>query len=149
LWRESFIKRTWCVGVEVILDQSNVFCHRIMLDQLFHKLGIILLRSALLDLDNPFACKRFEGNEYTAGPVPAVFVIFPFWTARFHRDGRYSIAYQLARPFIETDYRISRIIRLLIEVQHILHVPDEIACNLSYAPLLLLPRLDFVFFSAL
>jgi hypothetical protein len=42
-----------------------------------------------------------------------------------------------------------RIIGLFIEVQYILHTPDEIACYLSYAPLLPLPWLGFIFFKIL
>ncbi len=39
--------------------------------------------------------------------------------------------------------------RLFIKVQHVLHVPDEIACHLPYAPALLQPRFDLVFLSIL
>jgi len=50
----------------------------------------------------------------------------------WNRNNR--IADQLAWPLIKTDHRTFRIIRLFIEIQDILHTPDELTCHLSYTP---------------
>lgn len=51
-----------------------------------------------------------------------------------YRNRDYRIADQLAWPLIETENRVFWIIRLLINIQDVFHVPDEITRDLSYAP---------------
>ena len=53
---------------------------------------------------------------------------------------------QKARPFIETEDGMPGVVREVVLLEHIFHMPEVIAGNLPDTPLLTEPRLQFVFF---
>ncbi len=76
-------------------------------------------------------------------------IILALSASRFHRDRRDNVTDQLARPFIKTDYRQTRVIHSLIDIQNLFHMPNERRGDLAYAPMLLQVWLEFVFFRIL
>jgi hypothetical protein len=55
---------------------------------------------------------------------------------------------ELLGPFIKTDQRPFRIVRPLIHIQHLFHLANKLGVGIGRNdPLLVTPRLEFVFFS--
>jgi hypothetical protein len=61
-------------------------------------------------------------------------------------NGSKHIPQELVGAFIKADDGTQRIIRLSVEIEDVLHAPEEVCPNLTEAPLPLLPRLEPVFF---
>ena len=100
----------------------------------FHKICIIDFRPGFLNTDDPLVCTRLKSQKDAANAISDIFIMFFLGTSRFDWNRDNCIANQLTWPFIKTDNRTFRIIRLLMKIQHILHVPNEITRHLSYAP---------------
>jgi hypothetical protein len=58
-----------------------------------------------------------------------------------------NIRHHRIRTLVKTDHRTLRVIRLGVQLQHRLHSPNKVRRHLRQTPLLLLPRLERVFFS--
>jgi hypothetical protein len=58
-----------------------------------------------------------------------------------------SITHQLTSTLVKAQHRLSWFVGFGVQVQHILHPPDECGFYLWDAPLLVLPRLELVFFN--
>ena len=64
---------------------------------------------------------------------------------RGHRDR--DLADELLARLVQTDYRMSGVVRDLVDLKHVLHVPDEVRIGLGgEAPRPHDPGLDVVFF---
>src|SRR6188474_3785034 len=87
---------------------------------------------------------RLGDQEEVGGPPPLVLVVDPLGLARRHRQRDPSLGDQLLRGLIEADGRAGRIVRLGIEVEHVLHARDELGADGRDHPLLLEPRLELV-----
>ena len=137
------------MGVEVIHDQRDLFGVLVLERDVGQKPRPVLLFPGFGDLDQPLAHQRFGGDENIARPVSDVFVIISGGSPWFCRNRNSAFANQLLGRLIHADHRIERIIRLLVDIQHSLHLSDKIAALLwrDY-PTNLLPRLEFVFFNA-
>jgi hypothetical protein len=120
-----------CLGYP---NQKNGFCIWIIVNKHLYKIRIIDVRPAFLNTDNPLAYARLKIQKDAANAISDIFIMFFLGTSRvdWNRDNR--IADQLAWPPIKAANRAFRIIRLLIKIQHIFHVPNKIARHLSYDP---------------
>jgi hypothetical protein len=56
---------------------------------------------------------------------PKVFVVATLGTARSEAQRLADLGEQLAGALVEADHRTLRVVGLLVEVQHLLHPPDE------------------------
>ena len=62
-------------------------------------------------------------------------------------SARPDVAQQLGGGLVEADYRPLGVIGFGIQVQHVLHMGDEVGAHPGDAPLLFLPRFEEVFLS--
>ena len=90
---------------------------------------------------------RLAGHEQVASAVSLVLVVISLYPARLGPDSRPLIGHQLLGCLIEADHRMIGVVGLVVQVKHILHPGHELPAYLRDAPFLLLPRLEFVFFS--
>src|SRR5512137_2310835 len=120
--------------VEIVLNQEDGLCFRILIGKQSHKIRVINHRPAFLDANQPLTCERFKGQKNAACAISDVFIMLFLWTPRLYWNRDNSIADKLTWPLIKTDNRMFRIIGLLIEIQDILHTPDELTRHLSDAP---------------
>ena len=105
-----------------------------MVNKHLHKICVIDFRPAFLNTDDPPTYARLKSQKDAACAILNIFIIFFPGTSKFDWNRNNRIADQLKWPLIKADNRASRIIRLLITIQHIFHMSDEITRHLSYAP---------------
>ena len=98
-------------------------------------------------LDMPPASFRLTEHEQVSSAVSLVLVVISFHPTRLGPDDRSLIGHQLPGCLVETDHRMVRVVVCVVQVQHVLHSSHELPAHLRDAPLLLLPRLEFVFLS--
>ena len=104
--------------------------------------------SALLGhLDMPPASLRLTEHEQVSCPVSLVLVVISFHPPRLGPDSGPLISHQLLGCLVEADHGMVRVVVFVIQVQHVLHPSHELPAHLRDTPLLLLPRLELVFFS--
>jgi phage baseplate assembly protein W len=143
LRRKGLVQNRWCMGVEVVQHHPNhLRLRKDFIHQPFYLLGQVLPRPPLRHVDFPPAPQGLEDQKQIAAPPPLIFVVHPLWLPRFHRQGLLDIGQQRIRPFVKADDRSSWVVRFGVQVQHILHAPEEVRRDLSDAPLLLLPGLE-------
>jgi hypothetical protein len=96
----------------------------------------------------PPTLKRGENHEQIGGAVPFILVVAPGWLSGFRRDWHARFGDQLLRGLVQADQRMLRIVRSLINLQHILHAGYEGGVGIRWNdPLLLQVGLEKVFFS--
>src|SRR5215213_2879333 len=71
------------------------------------------------------AAQRLEGHPNPADPVPFVLRVEALDRPRLRRQGVPHLAYELAGSLVEADHRSQWVVRLFVEVQDLLHPPDE------------------------
>src|SRR5262249_25673184 len=146
-WCKGLIQRGGCVGIEVIHDQANHVClWKMHVDQLLHLHGEVMLGAACRDLDVPPTTQGLNEEKEMCRAFAAIFIIVSSGVSRPGWQGVPRFTEQLHGTFIKTDLRTPHIIRLSIQIQHILHVPDEVRTYAGNAPVFTLPRLEIVFF---
>ena len=116
-WDKRFIESGWLVDAEVVLHESDARRMGIPdIDQDFQALGIVNHRSAVSHFDMPPTAERFEKHEEIAGAMPFIFIIIALRRTWLHRQWCTCLANQLFCAFIETNYRLLRIIRFMASV---------------------------------
>ena len=98
-------------------------------------------------LDMPPTSFRLTEHEQVSSAVSLVLVVISFHPTRPCPDGRSLISHQLLGRLVETDHGMVGVVVLMVQVQHVLHSSHELSAHLWDAPLLLLPRFEFVFLS--
>ena len=146
---KGLIERGWLVGIEIILHQHDF--HRVgkmRVGQIPEHVGIIDGGVAVGDLDMSPAFQRREHHEQIGDAIAFVFVIVPRWLSKFGRDRRARLDDQLLRGLVEAHERALRIVRSLIDFQHVFHGGDKRSVGFGRDhPLLLEMRFENVFFS--
>ena len=97
--------------------------------------------------DMPPPALGFAEHEQVAGAVSLILGVIAFHTSGPRLNCRSHILDQLLGCLIETDHWTVWVMVLVVQVQHILHPSHELPTHFGNAPLLPLPRLEFVFFS--
>ena len=105
--------------------------------------------AALGHLDVPPSALRFTEHEQIARAVAYVLGVIAFHPARPSLNGRPLIGHQLLGCLVETDHGTVSVVVFVVQVKHVLHTCHELSAHLGNAPLLVLPRLEFVFFKRL
>src|SRR5262249_61255430 len=118
-------------------------------DQLLHLHGEVMLGAVCRDVDVPPTTQRLNQEEEICRAFAAILIIVPSRLARPSRQGVPCLTDQLHGAFIKTDLRTPYIIRLGIQIEHILHVPDKVRTYAGNAPFFAMPRLDILFFMSL
>jgi hypothetical protein len=79
--------------------------------------------------------------------VPGIFVILPRRLARLQGERLPHLAQQLFAGFVQAQLRPFRVVRALVDIEHVFHVPDKFRVLLGRnTPALFQPRLKFIFF---
>lgn len=134
------------VGIEIIQHPVPLRSVGIgLIKQPCHLLGKGLSRPLGGHRHLPPAALWLAAQEQIAPPIPVVFVVLALGLARGGRQGRAGLGYPLLGGFIKADRWVLRVIRLFIEVQHVLQGRDELRAYRRDTPLLLLPRREVVF----
>ncbi len=97
----------------------------------------------------PPARQGLAQHEQVSGAIALVLVIVSLPSCRLGRDRRPLFRQQLLGGLVETDHRALWVIGFRVKVQHILHTRHKLGAHLGNTPLLLLPRLETVFFNRL
>ena len=137
------------MGIEIVLNENDLLCSWIRLHKSFHKLPVVFLGSSFSDIDNTFPGQRLKGDKHHTRPVSPVLVVLTADASGLHGDRSHHITYQLARPFIKAHDRPFGTVLMLIDVEDLLHAPDELRGQLPYAPLSPQVRFQVVFFRTL
>jgi hypothetical protein len=147
-WLERFIEGRSGMRVQVILHDAHVFGMRIdRIDQPLNAVGVVALGAMVGHFDMAPASKRLDKEKQIGGAQPFILVIHALRTPGLHRFRSPHICLGRHEFFVETHRWIPRVVLLLVEIQHILHGSNELRTYLGDAPLLVLPGLEFVFFS--
>jgi hypothetical protein len=135
--------------VEVVLhqhDNPRIGVH--LVRELAKALGIILFRASIRHLHVSLAGQRLKDHEEIGHAVANVLAVVASHLARCRRHGGADLADQLLAGLVQAHDRTLGVIRPLVHLQHVLHLPDELGIGFRRnAPLLAQPRLEFVFFS--
>jgi hypothetical protein len=89
--------------------------------------------------------RGWEIREQIAGAFAVIFKVVTQRLSRFHGQGLASFGDQLVRTFIETDHWKGRIMRLSVEIQHVLHAREEFGTDRWNAPFVSQPGLEIFF----
>ena len=144
---ESLVQRCPAMGVQIVQDDPYHLGFRVgFIHQPAHPAGEVLHRAPLGHCHLPPARQRLTGQEQVARALPPVFVVLPQRTSRPGRERRPGLGQQLGGCLVKADHRTLGIMGFLVQVQDILHVSHKFRAHLGNAPLLLLPRLESVFF---
>ena len=77
------------------------------------------------DMASP--AQRLDDHEQVGRPVPGVLVVLLARGAGRRRDRLGDIAPQILARLIEADHRPGRVVRLGVQLEHVLHAVDELA----------------------
>ena len=147
-WLEGIVQRAQLVSVEVVQHQPYRLCVRVcIINQPPHLMSEVHSSAPLGHLDMPPASFRLTEHEQVSSAVSLVLVVISFHPTRLGPDDRSLIGHQLPGCLVETDHGMVRVVVCVVQVQHVLHSSHELPAHLRDAPLLLLPRLEFVFLS--
>ena len=109
-------------------------------------MGKVHLGALLCHMHVPLAGLRFNKEKEIARAVAFIFVIKALRLPWLCRQGLSGLFAQLLVGLIKVDLGTCGIIRLRVDVQHVLHSGDKLAVHFWNAPLLLQPRLEVAFF---
>ena len=146
--RKSLVQKMRLVRTQVIAHQHNflgVGVHRI--GQIRQTLGDI--HAAMLVADAHAACsgERFLPEQQAGTAVLLVLVVLPNGLFGLRGQVRAGRTVPFLARLVKANDRIVRIIRPLINGQHVFHFAHVLRRGLANAPRLDAPGLDFVFFS--
>jgi len=99
-------------------------------------LGIVTRRATFTHLDIAKARAGLKREERATRAVLPILIMVPLRFARAQGYDPSDIVNQKARPFIEAEYGIPKIVGELILRKHIFHMPDIIARKVPDTPLL-------------
>ena len=143
------VERRWGVRGEVVLDQHNL--HRVgevCIRQLFEHMGVVGGGVAVGHFDAAPAFEWRDHHEQTGHTVAMVFVIVTRLAPRRGWHGSSRFRNQRLRRFVHANHGTLRVMRPLIDLQHVFHIGDEGRVGLRRDPPWLLEmRLENVFLS--
>ena len=147
--RKSFIKGSRRMSVQVVHHQGDLISLRKMnVREIPHAMSPINSSAMIRHLEMPPAFQGSEQHEQVTDPGPLIFVVVSPRLSRTFRNGSPRLFDLLAVSFIHANQWARRIGWTLINFQDVFHRAHKIAVGLRRnAPLLLQPRLNFVFFN--
>ena len=119
---EGLIERGRHVRVQVVLHEHDLVGLRKMnVAQVLENAGIIDRRAPLGDLHMPKAFEWRKQHEQVGGAVALILVVVASRLAGPHGQRHSSLGDQLLGGLVEADQRPARIVRTVIDLEHILH----------------------------
>src|SRR5215207_3466552 len=148
LRREGLIQRGHPVRVQVVEHDPHPLGLRVgFIHQPLHLPRKVLHRALPRDFDMPPTALRLTKHKEVAHPLAAVLIIEALRSSGLSWQRLARLGDKLLARLVEADHGASLIVRLGVEVKHVLHRRDELRVHLADAPLLVQPRLELVFFS--
>src|SRR3954454_5206602 len=137
------------MGAEVVLHEHDPSRLRKMrVGQLLQHRGVIQRGAVVGDFDVAPAFQRGEHHEQIGGAVACILVVVPGRASWPSRDRHAGLADQLLRGLVEANHPVLRIMRPLIDLEHVFHAGYEGGISFGRDdPLLLKMRLERVFLS--
>src|SRR6266446_302499 len=148
LGRKGLVEAGRRLRVEVVHDQAD---HARLWIDLIHqpadRLREIQPGALLGQLHRTATGQRFHKHEQVRRPQAFIFRVGALGMARLHRQWLAHLPMDHQRLFVKTDPWSLGIIRLGVQIQHVLHGRHKVRIHGGNAPLLMLPGLQRVFFS--
>ncbi len=120
--REGLIQRPRLMDRQIVLHDTDAGGVGIMdVEEITDAVGVVHGGAAVGDLEVAPAPMSIEGDEEIGGAVAAILVIVGLALSRLGRDRLAHLADQLDGILVETDQRPGGILRLGVEVEHVLH----------------------------
>src|SRR5215207_58873 len=143
--RERLVERARGVGVQVVqADADAVGVREVAIDQVAHLPGEVVLGALVGDVHMSPGPERLGDQEEIRGSLALVLVVDPLGLAWRHRQGDPGLSDQLLAGLVEADGRAGRVVRLGVQIEDVLHPPDEVRADRRDDPLFLQPRLELV-----
>ena len=145
-WKR-FVQGSARVGVEVVRDQADAPRLPVVnVHEFLNACRPIPFGASFGHLDVTPAAQRFATHEQIADSLALVFVIHALRVSRSNRQRLLDFADQLLAGFIHADHGKVRVVRQLVRLQDILHVPYEVRAGFRRnAPRLHLTQVDVFF----
>ena len=139
------------MGVQVVHHQHDPFSVNVVLiDKSLYHVRPVHFRATLSDLNSTPSVQRREQHEQAAHSVTLILVVVCRYCPRCRWTRRSRLFDLLFARLIHTHQSLIPIIRALVDFQHVFHRTHKLcALRRRYAPTLLQPRLEFVFFNTL
>lgn len=136
------------MGVEIVHHHHHLVGVRIVLgEQFLHEERPVFLGASPAHFEVALACQRLTGDEHVACSFLFVGIILSPGLTRLHVLWRMLVFDQVLAHFIHAKQRAAWVVGSTIDIQDIFHMPHKLSSGLGKAPLLLQPRLEFVFFN--
>ena len=110
-----------------------------------YKAGVIGLGFGRRDLQMALTCVEVVGQQDVANAFAQVFLVFFLGGIGFGRYRGQHVVEQLAGPLVEASAHHARLGRLLVHVEHILHVGHVFAREGANTPPFFQPGFEFTF----
>lgn len=122
--------------IEIIRNKDNLFCLWIQVSEIYCNIqsGLYLYYNGF-----PFACQKVRKLPLHYGHIRNS----PFLS---RLTGNTVFLFQLFVRFVYTHNKTKRVIRALIDFQHVFHFCHKFSVRFRDSPFLYKPRFDFVFF---
>ncbi len=139
------------MSAQVVHHQRDLLRLRVVdVDEISDGVSPVSHRAPFAHSDVGATREGLQHHEDVGDPVADVFMVIPCRTPRRHRQGPLRFADQLLACLVQTNQRVLRVVRPLIDIQHVLHRADELGTGFArQAPHLPPPRLQLVFFNVL
>lgn len=105
--RQSVVKSAQGVGVKLVLHQPDFGGLRVTAGQLLHELGVLALGALGPHLVQALPGQRLDGGQHAATAVLGIGVVF---LARLRGHFLDNVAEQKARPLVEANHGIARVV---------------------------------------
>ena len=147
------------MGVAVVLDEHDFLGLRVGGGQALPKAAVVRARAPGRDLDQALAGAGLESGQQAGRALAHVRTALPPGAARLGgllsasrlrgdgRQGLDGLAVEHTGPLIEADDGKTRVIRPLVDDQHVFHAGDKGRVHRPQAPVLLAVGRQFVFLS--
>src|SRR6266571_9463424 len=134
--------------VEIVHHQANHSCIRIdLIDQPTDGLSKIQPGALLGHCHRAPSRQRFDEHKQVRRPQSLVFIVRALRMSWLDGQRLTDLPMHHQRLFVKTDLRSGWIIRLSVQIQHVLHGGHKVRIDVGNAPLFMLPGLQRVFFS--
>ncbi len=137
------------MDVQVVEDEDNLLCIRVVdIDQVLDAVRPVRSSAIVGSLNMPFSLERLIPEEEIGCAAPFVLVVLAGRNTGTCWLRLTDISAKLDRALVEADLGETGIIRPGVDVEDVLHVPDELGVLLGRdTPLLLQVRRQLVFLS--
>jgi len=147
---EGFIKGRRTVGVEIIHHQADLGGLRVsLIEHAFNEERPVLAGTVVGDGDVALSGQRFNLQEDFGHPVTNILVIDYLSASWSYRQGGVNFAHQLLVGFVHADNWELRVVRRVVNIQHIFHAYHKSGTPVGRDfPVFAQVRFKFVFFKA-